>query len=108
MIIDAKQKLGLGVATSEKPSVDERRQKIFIADDLHKPVKRKFARLFAADLVEMQKIAKWNKGIRYLLAVIDVFSKYGWLVPTKDKTGKSVTQAFQKIFTQDKRIPKFL
>ena len=35
----------------------------------------------------MKKFSKWNKGYRYLLMVIDVFSKFGWIVPLKDKTG---------------------
>ena len=39
--------------------------------------------------------------------VIDVFSKFGWIVPLKDKTGKTVANAFKKIF-KEKRIPKFL
>ena len=55
----------------------------------------------------MQKFSKWNKGYRYLLMVIDVFSKFGWIVPLKDKTGKTVANAFKKIF-KEKRIPKFL
>ena len=44
----------------------------------------------------MQQFSKWNKGYRYLLMVIDVFSKYGWIVPLKDKKGESVTEAFKK------------
>ena len=45
----------------------------------------------------MQAFSKFNHGIKYLLAVIDVFSKYGWLVPLKDKTGKSVESALKTI-----------
>ena len=40
-----------------------------------------------------------DSGYKYLLAVIDVFSKYGWIVPLKTKTGKEVATAFQKLFT---------
>lgn len=50
----------------------------------------------------MQKFAKQNKGIRYLLTVIDIFSKYVWVVPLKTKTGKEVATAFKKIFKQRK------
>ena len=88
-----------------------------LADELHKPVKKKFLRrrvisksideIWATDLVEMQKFSKWNKGYRYLLMVIDVFSKFEWIVPLKDKTGKIVANAFKKIF-KEKRIPKFV
>ena len=54
--------------------------------------------IWAADLVDMQAFSKFNRGTKYLLAVIDVFSKYGWLVPLKNKTGKSVATALKKIF----------
>ena len=50
----------------------------------------------------MQAFAKFNHGVKYLLAVIDVFSKYGWLIPLKDKTGKSVASALKTIFKERK------
>ena len=46
----------------------------------------------------MQKFSKWNKGIKYLLMVIDVFSKYGWIAALKDKKTESVSKAFNNIF----------
>ena len=45
----------------------------------------------------MQLISKFNKGFRFLLYVIDIFSKYAWVVPLKDKKGISIVNAFQKI-----------
>ena len=57
-------------------------------------------KIWAADLVDMQAFSKLNRGMKYLLAVIDVFSKYGWLVPLKDKTGKSVAMALKTIFKE--------
>ena len=45
----------------------------------------------------MQLISKFNKGFRLLLCVIDIFSKYAWVVPLKDKKGVSIVNAFQKI-----------
>ena len=57
-------------------------------------------KIWAADLVDMQAFSKFNRGIKYLLAVIDVFSKYGWLVPLKDKMGKSVAMALKTIFKE--------
>ena len=48
----------------------------------------------------MQAYSKFNRGVKYLLAVIDVFSKYGWLIPVKDKTGKSVVLALKTIFEE--------
>ena len=65
-----------------------------LADELHKPVTRKFDRrkvrvngideVWAADLVDMRSLSGDNQGFKYLLAVIDVFSQYGWLVPVRD------------------------
>ena len=47
------------------------------------------------------------KVYRYLLMVIDVFSKYGWIVPLKDKKGESVTKAFSEIFKEGRK-PQYL
>ena len=44
----------------------------------------------------MQLISKFNKGFRFLLCVIDIFSKYAWVVPLKDKKGVSIVDAFEK------------
>ena len=55
----------------------------------------------------MQQFSKWNKSYRYLLMLIDCFSKFGWIVPIKNKTGESVAEAFEKIFKEG-RIPKYL
>ena len=45
----------------------------------------------------MQLISKYNKGIRYLVCVIDLFSKYAWVVPLKNKKGITIVNAFQSI-----------
>jgi len=64
--------------------------------------------IWAADLVEMQVFSKFNRGVRYLLTVIDVYSKYGWMLPLKDKSGKSVADAFKEILKKSKRKPEKL
>ena len=79
-----------------------------LAEELHKPITKNFRKrrvisykidkIWAADLVEIQKFSKWNKGIKYLLTVIDVFSKYGWIKPLQDKKTESVSSAFDEIF----------
>ena len=81
-----------------------------LADELHKPITRNYQKrsvisngideIWAADLVEMQKFSKWNKGIkyRYLLMVIDVFSKCGWIRVLKDKKTETVSKGFDDIF----------
>ena len=53
----------------------------------------------------MQLISKHDKGIRYLLCVIDLFSKYAWVVPLKDKKGVSIVNAFQSILDSSERKP---
>ena len=104
-IINTKQKLGLGIENNK-----------ILSEELHKPKRKNYPRrkiivnhideIFAADLVEMQKFAKLNKGYRYLLTCIDIFSKYSWVIPLKDKKGINVKNALEKIFIQ--RSPKFL
>ena len=81
-----------------------------LAEELHRPIKRKFPKrrvivndiddTWSADLVDMQAFSKDNKGIKYLLTVIDIFSKYAWAIPLKNKTGESVTDAFNKIVSE--------
>ena len=56
-----------------------------------------------ADLVDVAKIASYNEGYRYLLTCMDVLSKYAWVVPLKDKTGKSLVEAFTIIFKSGRR-----
>ena len=53
----------------------------------------------------MQLLNKYNKGIRFLLCVIDIFSRYAWVVPLKDKKGVSIVTAFQSILKQSNRKP---
>ena len=53
----------------------------------------------------MQLISKFNKGFRFLLCVIDIFSKYAWVVPLKDKKDVSIVDAFQKILDKSARKP---
>ena len=81
---------------------------------LHKPTRRKFPRRqvivygidhqWQADLVDVAKLASYNKGFKYLLTCIDVLSRYAWVVPLKDKTGKSLKEAFRVIF-ESGRLP---
>ena len=53
----------------------------------------------------MQLFSKFNKGFRFLLCVIDIFSKYAWVIPLKDKKGISIVNAFQKFIDDSKRKP---
>ena len=54
----------------------------------------------------MQSLSKYNKGIKYLLCAIDLFSKYAWVIPIKDKKGTSIVNAFQKIISKGRKPNK--
>ena len=58
---------------------------------------------WVADLVEVQSLAKYNRGIRYLLTVVDVLSKFAWVHPLKDKTGAKVVEAFEEIVSRGRQ-----
>ena len=68
-----------------------------LAEELHKPIIRKFRKrkvysafkdnIWGADVADMQLISKFNKGFRFLLCVVDIFSKHVWVVPLRDKKG---------------------
>ena len=53
--------------------------------------------IWSVDLADMQLISKFNKGFKFSLRVIDIYSKYAWVVPLKDKKGVSIANAF-KVF----------
>ena len=84
-----------------------------LAEQLQKPLIKKFKRrklfssfkdnIWGADLADMQLISKFNKGFRFLLCVIDIVSKYAWVVLLKDKKGMTIVNAFQKIINYSKR-----
>ena len=61
--------------------------------------------IWGTDLADMQLISKFNKRTRFLLCVIDNFSKYAWVVPLKDKKGVRIVAAFQSILKQSNRKP---
>ena len=61
--------------------------------------------IWVADLADMHFISKFNKGFRFLLCAIDIFNKYAWVIPLKDK-GITITNDFQKILYESNRKPK--
>ena len=89
-----------------------------VAEELHKPVPKKFKRrkvyarfkdnIWAADLAEMESLSSKNKNVKYLLCVIDVFTKYAWVKPLKVKKGKTVLNAFMEIVNESNRKPNKL
>jgi len=79
---------------------------------LHRAVRKRFPRnpytvnnindVWESDLVDVQGLSKYNDGVKYLLTVIDVFSKFLHIIPLKSKTSKAVTSAFQTILKDPK------
>ena len=81
-----------------------------LANELHKLIIRKFKKrkvyssfrdnIWGVYLAHMQSSSKYNRGIKYLLCVVDLFSKYSWVVPIKDKKGTSIVNTFKKIISE--------
>ena len=87
-----------------------------LANELHKPIIKKFKKrkvyslfkddIWGVDLADMQSLSKYKKGIKYLLCAIDLFSKYAWVIPIKDKKGTSIVNAFKKIISEGRKPNK--
>ena len=98
---------------SKGSGIINNKENIQLADELHKPIIKKFKKrklyssfrdnIWGADLADVQLISKFNKGFTFLLCVIDVFSKYAWIVPLKDRKGISIVNTFQKILKESDR-----
>ena len=83
-----------------------------VAEELHKPARRRYPRrkfnmrglneTYQIDLVDMQAYSNVNRGFKYLLTVIDVFSKYAWAIPIKNKSAEEVTKAMDTILTEER------
>ena len=87
-----------------------------LASEVRKQIIQKFKKrnvyssyrdnIWGIDLADMQSLSKYNKGIKYLFCAIDLFSKYLWLVPLKDKKGTSIVNVFQKIISEGRKPNK--
>ena len=97
-----KKSTGSGITAARSSSI--------LADELHKPIINKFNKrkvysqfkdnIWGVDLADMPSLSRKNKGIKYLLCAIDLFSKYAFVIPLKDKNGISIVNAFDKIIKQ--------
>lgn len=87
-----------------------------VVQELHRPARKTYPRrhviikglddLWQADLVDMQEYSKVNKGYKYILLIIDTYSKFAWAVPVKNKTGKEIASAFEQLLqTGTNRCP---
>ena len=101
-----KKSMGSGIARDSSS---------ILADELHKPVIKQFNKrkvywqfkdnIWGVDLADMQSLSRKNKGIKYLLYAIDLYSKYAFVIPLKDKKGISIVNSFNKIIKQSNRKP---
>ena len=106
-IISSKKKLGLGNNPNE-----------ILSQELHKPKRVNFERrrvisnhidhIWGIDLITMIKYAKQNNNYKYILTVIDFFSKHSWCYPLKNKNYNEIINSFKDIFEKSKRKPKMI
>ena len=93
--------------TAKPSSLERMGNNKILAEELHKPAIKKFNKrkvysqfkdnIWGVDLADMQSLSKKNEGIKYLLCAIDLYSKYAFVIPLKDKKGISIVNAFNKI-----------
>ena len=110
-----KKSMKTGIAKDTTKSSFLERSSSILADELHKPVIKKINKrkvyskfkddIWGVDLADIQSLSKNNKGIKYLLCATDLYSKYAFVVPLKDKKGISIVNGFNKIMKQSNRKP---
>ena len=98
-------KKSMGSGTAKPSSLERIASSSILADELHKPIIKKFEKrkvysqfkdnIWGVDLADMQSLNRKNKGIKYLLCIIDLYSKYVFAIPLKDKKGTSILNAFE-------------
>ena len=108
-------KKSMGSGTAKPRSLEHIASSSILAYELHKPIIKKFEKrkvysqfkdnIWGVDLADMQSLSRKNKGVKYLLCVIDLYSKYVFVIPLKDKKGISILNAFDKIIKQSNRKP---
>ena len=89
-----------------------------LAEELHKQVIKELKRrkvyakfkhnILAADLNKMESLSSFNHNVTYLVCIMDVFTKYTWIKPLKDKKGKTVLHGFTEIVNETKNKPNKL
>ena len=104
-----------GSGTAKPSSLERISNSSILADELQKLIIKKFKKkkvylqfqdnIWGVDLADMQSLSRKNKDIKYLSCAIDLFSKYAFVIPLKDKKGISIVNAFNKIIKQSNRKP---
>ena len=108
------KKLKNTAKSTAEPSALARNSSILV-DERHKPIIRKFNKrkvylqfkdnIWGVDLADMQSLSRKNKGVKYLFCAIDLYSKYAFVIPLKDKKEISIVNAFNKIIKHSNRKP---
>ena len=101
---------GSGATLANKSAINSVPQNEQLAEELRQAIIRKFLKRevysVIADLADMQLIRKFDKKFRILLCVIDIYSKYSWVVTLKNKKGVSIVNAFKSILKKSNRKSK--
>ena len=100
---------------SQGSGLASNKENVQLANELYKPIIKKFNKrkvyssfkdnIWGVDLADMQLLSKFNRRFRFLLCVIDIFNKYAWVIPLKDKKGISIVNAFQITLKEPNRKP---
>ena len=100
---------------SQGKGLANNKQNVQLANELYKPIIKNFNKkkmyssfkdnIWGVNLADIQLLSKFNKGFRFLLCLIDIFSKYAWVILLKDKKDISIVNAFQKILKESNRKP---
>ena len=108
-----KKSMGSGIAKPNSLKRAVKDSSLILADELHKPDIKKFNKkkvysqfrdnIWGVYLADTQSLSKKNKGIKYFLCAIDLFSKYAFVIPLKGKKGTSIVNAFNKIIKQSNK-----
>ena len=104
-----KKTFGIGIKSenisNNKELAKELLKSVIIKFNKRKVLSPFIDKIWGADLVIMQLINKFNKGFRFLLCVIDIYSKYAWVILLKNKNCITITNTFQKLLKESNRKP---
>ena len=104
-----KKTFGIGIKSenisNNKELAKELLKSVIIKFNKRKVLSPFIDKIWGADLAIMQLINKFNKGFRFLLCVIDIYSKYAWVILLKNKNCITITNAFQKLLKESNRKP---
>ena len=94
----------------------EKQQQQLLAKEVFSPQITKFRReriiplykdeTWSADLIDKSSLSKYNNNYKFILTVIDIFTKYAWAIPLKNKSGLSITNGFKIVLNEHRKPEK--